>query len=101
MADWWSFGICLFELATGNPPFMNKDLEQMQEDIRFEDLPIKKEFSKDFANLLLGLTNKNPHKRLGIKGGASQIKNHKFFSEVNWDDVKNKKLKPPIVPQKK
>jgi protein-serine/threonine kinase len=50
---------------------------------------------------LLGLTNKNPHKRLGIIGGASQIKNHKFFSEVNWDDVKNKKLKPPIVPQKK
>jgi hypothetical protein len=50
---------------------------------------------------LLGLTNKNPQKRLGIKGGASQIKNHKFFSEVNWDDVKNKKLKPPIVPQKK
>jgi len=60
MADWWSLGICLFELATGNPPWLSKDVDQLQDDIRFEDLPIKKEFGKEFANLLLGLTNKNP-----------------------------------------
>ena len=28
-------------------------------------------------------------------GDAKEIKKHPFFSKVNWDDVYNRKLKPP------
>lgn len=44
---------------------------------------------------------RNPAKRLGSgKGDAEEIKNHKFFTGVNWNEVYNKKLKPPLPKRK-
>lgn len=60
LSDWWALGIVIYELACGEPPFNNRDLNQMADDIRFEDLPLKSFFSKDLKSLLLGLTNKMP-----------------------------------------
>lgn len=35
-------------------------------------------------------------KRLGAgPRDAEEIKEHEFFSDINWDDVSNRKLKPP------
>ena len=73
MSDWWSLGIVLFELATGAPPFQNRDLDAMADNIRFGDLPTKDYFSEEFEELLQRLTHKLPQKRLGLaeKGGAA------------------------------
>ena len=72
MADWWSFGITLYELATGEPTFSlgngtEKDIETLYEQIKFEDLPTKNYFSENFQSLLDGLTHKNPLRRLGSR----------------------------------
>jgi hypothetical protein len=48
----------LFELASGSPPFYSTDRERMVEDIRFEELPLKEYFTKNFKSLLTGLTHK-------------------------------------------
>lgn len=32
-------------------------------------------------------------------GGAEEIKKHKFFSGVHWNNVNKRKLKPPIIPE--
>lgn len=29
------------------------------------------------------------------------MKRHPFFRNINWDDVYEKRLKPPIIPEKK
>lgn len=102
MSDWWSFGILLYELASGDPPFMHHDPEVLADEIRFEDIPMKKYFSKDLKDLIEQLTHKNPAKRLGNpkKGGIDGIKNHPFFKGVDWKDVLAKKTKPPFVPHK-
>ena len=73
LSDWWALGILLFELATGNVPFDDPDLEVLADTICFDDLPYKRYFSEEFNSLLLGLTHKLPSRRLGSKGGAQQI----------------------------
>lgn len=38
-------------------------------------------------------------KRLGnMKNGAEDVKNHRWFRHIDWDDVRNKKLQPPLRP---
>lgn len=54
-------------------------------------------FSEKARDLLTKLLVRDPTKRLGAKG-ASEIKNHPFFSDVHWEDVVNKKKNPPITP---
>ena len=97
-SDWWALGIVMYELATGKPPYDDKDLERLADVICFEDLPLQNYFSREFSNLLLGLTHKLPASRLGAKKGASEIKAHPFFKSINWELAGQKGLKPPIVP---
>ena len=85
-------------MATGDPPFNHADLDTLADMICFEDLPLKSWFSKDFADLLLRLTNKVQGDRLGSKNGADEIKAHPFFKSVNWEAVSKKAMKPPVVP---
>jgi hypothetical protein len=45
------------------------------------------------------LLNKDPSKRLGSHGGASEIKKHPFFAEIDWNAMMRKKIPPPYKPQ--
>ena len=37
------------------------------------------------------LLNKNPEERLG-KNGSKEIKEHKWFSNINWEEIAAKKV---------
>ena len=39
--------------------------------------------------------NKNPLQRLGSKRGAEEVKAHPYFGDVHWEDVYQRKTKPP------
>lgn len=98
LSDWWALGIVMYELAAGVPPFDDEDLERLADKVCFEDFPLKSYFSKDFSNLLLRLTSKSRDGRLGSKSGVAEIKAHPFFKNIDWSQVRQKGLQPPIVP---
>jgi protein-serine/threonine kinase len=46
--------------------------------------------------LIKKLLNKDEQKRLGCRGGASDIKAHAAFKHTNWALLRN--MTPPIIP---
>ncbi len=42
MADWWSFGVLLYEMLNALPPFYNENVEKMYQMIRFSELKFSK-----------------------------------------------------------
>lgn len=93
--DWYLLGVCLYELLFGEPPFYSEDTTKMHNDIVHTEVKIPKEASKNCKDLLKKLLCKDPRKRLGTKKGASEIRKHKFFKNINWDEVLNKQIEVP------
>ena len=96
--DWYLLGVLLYEMLVGITPFFANGKENIFHNIEFEELKIPEFIKEDTASLLRGLLQKDPWKRLGgsIKD-AEEIKQHRYFKDVNWDDVYNKRIRPPPV----
>ena len=108
MCDWWSFGILIYELLFGITPFFNLDKNRMYELIEVGELKFPKtikigqdikpiKISEDAKNIISKLLEKNPGTRLG-KNGLIEMKNHPFFGSINFEMIKNKKVKAPFKP---
>ena len=52
-------------------------------------------FSPAVQNLLFALLDKDPARRVK---NAQDIKKHKWFQKINWNDLVNKKMTPPFKP---
>jgi len=97
--DWWTFGSIMFEMLTGLPPFYTSDREELFDRIKFGTIKYPETFSASVKDLLNGLFNKDPDKRLGSgPEGATKIRNHPWFSGVNYDAYLRKEIKPPFTP---
>ena len=100
-ADWWSFGILIFEMLCGIPPFYCENNEKMYELIMHAELkfPKKIPISDNAKDLLRKLLIKKQNNRLGAQKGFAEIRVHPFFSGFNFDALLAKKIPPPFVPK--
>ncbi|GFS35575.1 protein kinase superfamily protein [Actinidia rufa] len=97
--DWWTFGIFLHELLYGKTPFKGSGnratlFNVVGQQLRFPDSPPTSYASRD---LIRGLLVKEPQNRLGVKRGATEIKQHAFFEGVNWALIRCST--PPEIPR--
>jgi serum/glucocorticoid-regulated kinase 2 len=100
-ADWWSFGILIYEMLCGIPPFYNENLDRMYELIKLSELrfPKKIKISAEAQDLITKFLDRNQNTRLGSKNGLSEFKSHPFFQKIDFQLVQEKKEKAPYVPE--
>ena len=99
-ADWWSFGILIYEMLCGLPPFYVENLEKMYELIKTAQVkfPKKINISEDAKDLIKKLLMKKPSQRMGYKTGLTEIRQHPFFATVDFDGLLLKKIPAPFIP---
>ncbi|XP_044869089.1 ribosomal protein S6 kinase alpha-3 isoform X2 [Mauremys mutica] len=98
-ADWWSFGVLMFEMLTGTLPFQGKDRKETMTMILKAKLGMPQFLSPEAQSLLRMLFKRNPANRLGAgPDGVEEIKRHLFFSTIDWNKLYRREIHPPFKP---
>lgn len=99
--DWWSFGIFIYEMVYGRTPFAGPSNEAtlrniIKKPLSFPTATPSSTLEMHARNLVSGLLNKDPNRRLGSKRGAADVKMHPFFVGLNLALIRM--VTPPEVP---
>ncbi|XP_053518411.1 ribosomal protein S6 kinase alpha-6 isoform X4 [Artibeus jamaicensis] len=96
-ADWWSYGVLMFEMLTGTLPFQGKDRNETMNMILKAKLGMPQFLSAEAQSLLRMLFKRNPANRLGSEG-VEEIKRHNFFANIDWNKLYKREVQPPFKP---
>ncbi|XP_017029717.1 ribosomal protein S6 kinase 2 beta [Drosophila kikkawai] len=98
-ADWWSFGVLMYEMLTGNLPFHGQTRQETMNQILRSKLGMPENLSPEAQSLLRALFKRNPLNRLGAGAqGILDIKAHCFFATIDWVRLERKQVRPPFIP---
>ncbi|KAG8331983.1 cAMP-dependent protein kinase catalytic subunit alpha-like [Homalodisca vitripennis] len=100
--DWWAIGVLMYELVAGNPPFYANDPMKIYEKIVANKYKIPPFFSPDLKDIVKNILQVDLSRRFGnLKNGVDDIKEHKWFRQINWMAVLNRKVAAPYMPKYK
>ena len=101
-ADFWSYGVLIFEMVTGGPPFFSNDKQELKRRILGIDphhvsLFFPPDVPTSCRMLLSQLFVRDPKHRLGArKQDMGLLKAHPFFGRLNWERLYAKQLPSPL-----
>lgn len=86
--DWYTLGIFIYEMMAGRCPFMNEDPYEIFKMIITQKIKFPVNFDSSAKSLIRKLTDHDLSKRYGnLKSGSDDIKNHRFFNDVNFYSI--------------
>jgi serine/threonine protein kinase len=99
VADWWSFGVLVFEMIVGLPPLYHENTNRLRRMILQDPVTYPSSMSTVTRDFIGELLNRDPTKRLGAgPEGLARVMSHPFFSGLDWEDVRGKRTAPEWVP---
>merc|ERR1712093_185848 len=99
-ADWWAFGVLLFEMLCGYPPFFDESPWGIYEKILAGTFSFPPHVDPVARDLVRRLLSSDRSKRLGnLRNGALDVKNHQWFDGVDWNAVEGRLIPAPIIPR--
>ena len=97
-ADIWAFGILVFEMIAGFPPFRDRKRRELYKRIvraDFAAVPVPRRMDNDVHDMLMQIFVRDESLRLGIRApGVSAIKGHAWFETIDWNAVMSGQLRP-------
>ncbi|RKP10188.1 kinase-like domain-containing protein [Thamnocephalis sphaerospora] len=97
--DWWALGILIFEMLAGYPPFFDDNPFGIYEKILAGRIQFPAHFDLAAKDIVKRLLTADRTKRLGnLRGGAEDVRRHKWFRDVDWDALLRRAVRAPIVP---
>ncbi|XP_076842935.1 protein kinase C delta type-like [Brachyhypopomus gauderio] len=93
--DWWSFGVLVYVMLTGQPPFIGDDEEEILESVRSDTPLFPLSITWNARKMLIRLFERDPSRRLGVVGN---IRGHSFFETIDWPALERKEIEPPYKP---
>jgi len=103
-ADIWSLGVLVNEMITGDTPFYEEGMDQLDLyrqicSAKFEPHPILQGKSQAI-DIIRKLLSKVPSQRLGmLKNGQKDIFEHPWFHDLSFEQYRAREVKAPWIPK--
>jgi hypothetical protein len=103
--DFFAIGIMGYEFMIGERPYIGKSRKEikhlvLRKQAKIEEDKIPYGWSYESVDFINKCLRRKFSKRLGYNYGVTELKEHEWFSDFNWDRLYNKKLRAPFIPKK-